>query len=274
MNTPPISRVLIVDDEYYFRQLLMNLIDWERLGFEVTAEAEDGAAAIKIIEEQEIDLIITDIEMPQMNGLDFIKAIRGMQSSAKLMFITSYDVFGYAQRAISLGADYYLLKPIDEEALETALMKIRAGLTEKWEELRYINRLKKEAGYTSPQEEGQQPAGGKQLIKNAMAFVKERYADDKLSLQHTAGALFVNPSYLSHVFKKETGESFVEYVTNVRLSKAMEILRKETSDEPPKVATVAYQVGYNDPFYFSKCFKKKFGITPNKVNSGSYPVRT
>ncbi|MFF2908016.1 response regulator [Paenibacillus sp. NPDC057934] len=267
MNTPPIGRVLIVDDEYYFRQLLINLIDWGRLGFEVAAEAEDGVMALKMIEEQGIDLIITDIEMPQMNGLDFVKAIRGMQSSAKLMFITSYDVFGYAQTAISLGADYYLLKPIDEEVLETALLKIRAQLTEKWEELRYIDRLKKEAGYTPAPEEGQQPAGGKQLIRNAMAFVKEQYADEKLSLQHTANALFVNPSYLSHAFKKEAGESFVEYVTNVRLSKAMEILRQGPSDEPPKVATVAYQVGYNDPFYFSKCFKKKFGITPNKVNA-------
>lgn len=274
MNTAPVGRVLIVDDEFYFRQLLIHLIDWNAAGFEVVAEADDGSTALKIMGEQAIDLIITDIEMPNMNGLDFIKAIRALDSTAKLIFITSYDNFTYAQKAISLGADHYLLKPIDEEAVEQALVTIRAQLTEKWVEQSYINRLKIEAGYTrnpemgQPQEEGQRQGSAKRLISKAVSFINEHYADDSLSLQHTASALFVNPSYLSHVFKKETSESFVEYVTNVRLGKAMELLSQgSTSDEfiVPKVATIAHQVGYRDPFYFSKCFKKKYGITPNKV---------
>ncbi|WP_019913727.1 response regulator transcription factor [Paenibacillus sp. HW567] len=271
MSTLPASRVLIADDEYYFRQLLIHLIDWDAAGFEVAAEAENGSEALKIMKEQPIDLMITDIEMPHMSGLDFVKEVRALNSSAKLIFITSYDNFNYAQRAISLGASHYLLKPIDETQLEQALGGIRAELTEKWEGLRYIDRLKREAGYTQATEPGLLPGSGNRLIREAVAFVNERYADENLSLQQTAGTLFVNPSYLSHTFKKETGESFVEYVTNIRLGKAMELLRHSSfSDETsvPKIATIAHQVGYSDPFYFSKCFKKKFGITPNKVNSG------
>lgn len=85
MSTAPVARVLIVDDEYYFRQLLIRLVDWEAAGFEVAAEADDGMAALQIIGEQPIDLIITDIEMPNMNGLDFIQEVRKLNSAAKLI---------------------------------------------------------------------------------------------------------------------------------------------------------------------------------------------
>lgn len=277
MQAAPVARVLIVDDEYYFRQLLIRLVNWASFGFEVAAEAEDGSAALQIMKEQAIDLIITDIEMPNMNGLDFIQAVREQSSAARLMFITSYDNFSYAQQAISLGADHYLLKPIDEEAVEQALSKIRSQLTEKWKAEQYISQLTKEAGYAQKPEafqwpEEKRPSSGKRLIDKAIAHVNSHYAEDTLSLQSTAIALFVNPSYLSHTFKKETGESFVEHVTNVRLDKALELLRQGAGEDDalaPKIATIAHQVGYKDPFYFSKCFKKRYGITPNKVHLGS-----
>ncbi|MFD2878101.1 response regulator [Paenibacillus rhizoplanae] len=229
MNTAPVARVLIVDDEYYFRQLLIRLVDWEAAGFEVAAEADDGSAALQIIGEQPIDLIITDIEMPNMNGLEFIGEVRKLNSAAKLIFITSYDNFSYAQQAISLGADHYLLKPVDEDAVEQALRTIRTQLTEKWEAERYINRLRIKAGDVQEPQAGDAPAqkrqsSGTALIGKTIAYVTAHYAEDTLSLQSTASALFVNPSYLSHAFKKETGESFVEYVTNVRLGEAMKLL--------------------------------------------------
>ncbi|ETT56212.1 response regulator [Paenibacillus sp. FSL P4-0338] len=278
MNTAPVARVLIVDDEYYFRQLLIRLVDWEAAGFEVAAEADDGSAALQIIGEQHIDLIITDIEMPNMNGLEFIGEVRKLNSAAKLIFITSYDNFSYAQQAISLGADHYLLKPVDEDAVEQALRTIRTQLTEKWEAERYINRLRIKAGDVQAPQAGDTRAQKRQssstaLIGKTIAYVTAHYAEDTLSLQSTASALFVNPSYLSHAFKKETGESFVEYVTNVRLGEAMKLLSQGTSEEEapaPKIATIARQVGYKDPFYFSKCFKKRYGMTPNTVYNGSY----
>lgn len=278
MSTAPVARVLIVDDEYYFRQLLIRLVDWEAAGFEVAAEADDGAAALQIIGEQPIDLIITDIEMPNMNGLEFIQEVRKLNSAAKLIFITSYDNFSYAQQAISLGADHYLLKPVDEDAVEQALRTIRTQLTEKWEAERYINRLRIKAGDVQEPQAGdaraqKRQSSGTALIGKTIAYVTAHYAEDTLSLQSTASALFVNPSYLSHAFKKETGESFVEYVTNVRLGEAMKLLSQGASEEEapaPKIATIARQVGYKDPFYFSKCFKKRYGMTPNTIYSGTY----
>ncbi|ETT69753.1 AraC family transcriptional regulator [Paenibacillus sp. FSL R7-277] len=278
MSTAPVARVLIVDDEYYFRQLLIRLVDWEAAGFEVAAEADDGTAALQIIGEQPIDLIITDIEMPNMNGLEFIGEVRKLNSAAKLIFITSYDNFSYAQQAISLGADHYLLKPVDEDAVEQALRTIRTQLTEKWEAERYINRLRIKAGDVQEPQAGdaraqKRQSSGTALISKTIAYVTAHYAEDTLSLQSTASALFVNPSYLSHAFKKETGESFVEYVTNVRLGEAMKLLSQGATGEEapaPKIATIARQVGYKDPFYFSKCFKKRYGMTPNTVYSGSY----
>ncbi len=540
--------VLIVDDEYYFRKLLLNLIDWPALGFDVAGEAEDGLQALDWIERDRIDLIVADINMPQLSGLAFIEKLRERDKRAKIIFITSYDVFEYAQEAVKLGASHFLLKPVDEEQLEAVLKGIHQELTLEKESALYTESLKKQvelafpilregfirrlllqepkesAEYLANQarfyriaEEGHyaaaiveideqqarfhkeqdrqlwrfaiknvceetfrslgsscialdgedrhillfasvgdqqasalhacceqarsfidqklniqstlafgeiyagldqvhlsyaearyalthkfigggnrviaywegsvvsqdavfhlslqraewlsairhrdaaalsayiaelfqrliasraskemammvlmecisiggtavlerggtmpadwltdrhplfrqigkletaddmqgwidaffhdmifglleqldvnEPAGSSHIVRKALRHIQEHFTRSDLSLQQTARELFVNPSYLSHKFKKETGKSFVEYVSDLRLDEARKLLSEETPAEDgtmPKLNEIAWKVGYSDPYYFSKCFKKKFGVTPNKINA-------
>lgn len=86
-------------------------------------------------------------------------------------------------------------------------------------------------------------------------------------MQQAARELSVNPSYLSHIFKKETGKSFIEFLTDVRLDKAMELLKDvpHGTSVSLKIVDVSQSVGYADPYYFSRCFKKKFGVVPSKI---------
>jgi two-component system response regulator YesN len=540
----PKLRVLLVDDEYYFRKLLINLIDWEALGYTIEQEAENGSQALELARQEQYDLIVADINMPGMTGLDFVEALRSSYMDTKVIFITSYDIFEFAQAAITLGASYYLLKPVDEDELSHALTEIREELLQEmqsshdvkdlkeqvertkpllrdhfvrqlllyepsdspetlyrqaqyydiplnadgyvafvveidelgvryskeqerqlwrfavknilqdtfessgaycavidgednkiailvgqkddqdkalielceqarcfidqrmhigvtialgqtyeslsqvhlsYSEAEYVLKVKFAKGgnrvisYTHDQEGpedavfslpidrmewitairnknrevlaekinelcqrlvsiqaskeialfvlmecvslgsavilergGTLPSGwmtdrhplfrqmhrletisgvqywlqlffnqivfteldnylarfkGSDIVSKAIAYIEEHFSEESLTLQHTARSICANPSYLSHIFKKETGKSFTEYLSDLRLDRAMEMLR----EVPPeglvslKIIDVSQSVGYSDPYYFSKCFKKKFHIVPSKV---------
>ncbi len=121
------NRVVLVDDEVYARQGLKNLIDWEQCGYQVCDEAENGEEALDIIRSTSPDLIITDIRMPVLDGLELIRSVReGGNSGAKFIIISGYSDFKYAQQAIKFGVQDFILKPIDEVELKTALLQLAA----------------------------------------------------------------------------------------------------------------------------------------------------
>ncbi|WP_219836902.1 response regulator transcription factor [Paenibacillus sp. R14(2021)] len=122
--------VLIVDDEPIARQSLRYLADWERLGFKVRAEAEDGLQALTLLKECRFALVLTDIRMPTMNGLELIAALREF-SDAQVVIMSGYDDFEYAREGLKLGVKDYLLKPVDEDELEQLLERLAAELNER-----------------------------------------------------------------------------------------------------------------------------------------------
>lgn len=540
----PKLRVLLVDDEYYFRKLLIQLIDWEALGYIIEEEAENGSQALELARQEQYDLIVADINMPGMTGLDFVEALRSSNIETKVIFITSYDIFEFAQAAITLGASYYLLKPVDEDELSRALTEIREEFLQEMQSTLDVKYLKEQVERTKPllrdhfvrqlllyepsdrpetlnqhaqfydiplntrgyvafvveideldvryskeqerqlwrfavknilkdtfessgaycavidgednkiamlvghnkdqdkelmelcdqarsfidqrmhlgvtlaigqtyeslsqvhlsysealyvlkvkftkggnrviaysqDQEGSEdavfslpidrtewitairnknrealaekieeiclrlvsiqaskeialfvlmecvslgsavilerggtlPSGwmtdrhplfrqmhcletiaglqqwlqlffnqivfaeldnylarfkGSDIVSKAIAYIEEHFAEESLTLQQTARSICANPSYLSHIFKRESGKSFTEYLSDLRLDRAMEMLR----EVPPeglvslKIVDVSQSVGYSDPYYFSKCFKKKFQIVPSKI---------
>lgn len=121
-------RVLIVDDEEHIRQGLKNVIDWNTFGFEIASEASNGQQALELAERLKPDLVIADIKMPEMNGLDMIKQLRLTGYSGYFILVTGFADFTYAQTAIRYGVKSYLLKPIDERALAGELYSIRKEL--------------------------------------------------------------------------------------------------------------------------------------------------
>ncbi|MEK3882228.1 response regulator transcription factor [Paenibacillus sp. PL2-23] len=122
-------RVLLVDDEAFFRQGLKELIGWERCGFEVTGETDNGEDALHMIREDAPDLVVTDIRMPVMDGLELIqKAVQEYKINTKFIIVSGYDEFKYAQQAVKYGVCDFLLKPIDEVTMEDTLMELRGKL--------------------------------------------------------------------------------------------------------------------------------------------------
>ena len=128
--------VQIVDDEPIIRKGLSKMIDWNELGFEIACLAQNGKQALEQLEIEEVDVIITDIEMPIMNGLNFISQVRECEkennvSPKEIVVLTAYDDFEYAKSAIRYGVLEYVLKPIDEEELTQIMTKIKAHLDQK-----------------------------------------------------------------------------------------------------------------------------------------------
>lgn len=122
-------KVLIVDDEPFIRQGLKILIDWGSYDYEVAAEASNGKEAIRILQSQPIDLIIADIKMPEMNGLEFIGYVRGhISKNIRFIILSGYYEFGYAKQAIQYKVTDYILKPIQKEELISILVRVRQDL--------------------------------------------------------------------------------------------------------------------------------------------------
>lgn len=123
-----IRRVLIVDDEYMIIEGLKKMIDWQGLSLELAGTAQHGAEALTIVESEPLDIILTDINMPRMNGLDFIAQVKTINPEIGFIFISGYEKFDYVKQGLSLGASEYLLKPINKVELHQSLLKLKAQL--------------------------------------------------------------------------------------------------------------------------------------------------
>ena len=129
--------VQIIDDEPIIRNGLCKMINWEGLGFEISCLAQNGKQALEQLEVEKIDVIITDIEMPIMNGLSFIKEVRNLEDEKRkgyqkeIVVLTAYEEFEYAKTAIRYGVLEYILKPIDEGEMTKVLIDLKKTLDEK-----------------------------------------------------------------------------------------------------------------------------------------------
>lgn len=137
-------RVLIVDDEILIRSLIVNSIDWQKLGFEIAGEADNGKKALEMIRSCRPQLLIVDINMPGMNGLDLARIVKQKYPDIKIILLTGYGDFEYARSAISIGISFYILKPINESELKEALISTKNEIQSDQKRNRYIGQLESE----------------------------------------------------------------------------------------------------------------------------------
>jgi len=126
-------KVMLVDDERLILQGILNIIDWEKLGMKVIHMAENGKEALEKNKENPVDIIITDINMPVITGLELIKTMRKINKRVKFIVLSGYDDFSYARTAMKYGVENYILKPIDEEELEATLIDINKTIKDEKE---------------------------------------------------------------------------------------------------------------------------------------------
>ncbi len=243
-------KVLIVEDEEMIRKGIVLTVDWAALDCVVVGEAANGAQGLEAARRLEPSLIITDLKMPQMDGIEMLTALRKEGCTAYVIILTAYDNFAYAQSALRLGAVDYLLKPFHDGDLENAITRIQ-------------QRLQPAAGATPI---GVPRKGDKsKYVLEAMDYISKHYNEPDISVGTVAQSLNISEGYLSHTFKKETDYTLLIYLTRYRIHKAMELLK----DCRVKVYEVAEQVGYRDIAYFSATFKKYTGISPSEYQLSS-----
>lgn len=233
--------VLIVEDEMLVCRGLSVLVDWEALGFTIGGYCGDGLSAKRQLEMMRYDLVICDIHIPGMSGLDLIRWMREQNMDTEIIVISAYAEFEYAQRVIDDGVVAYLLKPINEVLLEDALTRVR-------------QRLK---GRASERPEGENRSEKKDVV---LAAVMEMHRDcgKNCNADALAKKLYVSTSQLNGLFRKRYGVSVKEYINGVRMTRAKFLLEHTEK----MIYEIAKEVGFQDIDYFSRLFKQETGMTP------------
>ena len=121
-------KLMIVEDEELLRMGLVTCVDWADLGYEIIGEAGDGEKALKLVEQNLPDVIITDIKMPRLNGIDMAEKLKADYPGIRIVVISGYDEFEYARRALKMGVSEYILKPINLEQLKKTVVELRMAI--------------------------------------------------------------------------------------------------------------------------------------------------
>ncbi|OXM86554.1 response regulator transcription factor [Paenibacillus rigui] len=245
--------ILVVDDEPLTREGISKTLEAWSAGRHRILCAGNAAEAIDMLQRHPVHLVITDIRMPQMTGLQMVEAIRDSGGKPVVIIISGHPDFQYAQTAIQLGVVNYLLKPIQKrkllEAVEQALHiegeRERVETLEKMVDPQLMSAKAEASHYSLP-------------VQQAVKYVEERL-HELLGMREVAAHIHLNPSYFSALFKEQTGLTFSEYVTRSRLQKAKELLLRTKLP----IADISEQVGYQTPKYFIKLFKEYEGKSPS-----------
>ena len=243
--------LLIADDEKVIRESLAECLDWAAMGIRVVACCANGLEALDAILDETPDIVMTDIKMPGLNGLDLIEKAQAIDRDIEFIILSGYREFDFAHKAIKLGVRRYLLKPVSEEQVLESVMDAVSSFEKK----RSLKTAAEE--YTQPQEEEEDH----HLVQAVKNYIRNNLADSSLSLKKIADQhVYVNADYLSRLFVQKTGEKFSHYLNRKRIERAKQLLAADAG----KVCQVAEQVGLgHNPRYFGQVFKKLTGMTPS-----------
>ena len=216
-------KVLIVEDENLIRKGLVYAINWMAMDSVVVGEGKDGREGLEKIAQLKPDVVMTDIKMPKMSGIDMIARAQEQQLADFIpIILTSYSEFEYARKSIRLGVAEYLLKPVDEDELAATMKRI-----------------------------------GEALEKRAVQEIMEHYGG-KLTLESVAEKLDISVTYLNKKLKEETSSTFLDLLNRYRVTKAGELLQTGRY----KVYEVSDMTGFSDYKHFCAVFKKYTGTAP------------
>ena len=235
-------QLIIIDDEEKIAEGIANLFPWEKIGFSVSAYFQSAEKALAYMKNHKVDVVVSDIEMPGMSGLELCERL--MRENVRVVFISSFQNYEYLRSAIQYKVEDYLLKPIKFQELNETFLKIKESLDKE----RCV-----------PSEEP--PSYYDQITEKVKKYIRENYMD--ASQEEAAALVGMSSGYLSKIFKEKAGIGFQEYLTEVRMKKACELL----DNIQFKSYDVAFYVGYDNPKNFSRAFKAYYGITPKEYRN-------
>ena len=237
--------ILLADDELVIRQGIHELLERSGGGYAVVAQARSGAEAASLFAKLLPDIVIMDIRMPGMTGLEAFAQMRAVQSHTQCIFISAYSDPLYLRTALRSEAVDYLFKPIDPEELRAALRRAE----ERLQALGVPASAERQA-------EGRD-AAAQRIAAEVRRYIQTQYAHP-LTVQRIADAVHLSPAYLCTLYKRCTGETVLQYLTEVRMQAALSLLR--TTELP--IYAVAQRVGYQDYRYFKQLFQRCMRMSP------------
>jgi len=242
-------KLIIVEDEYEIRVGLANYFPWEKIGFEVVGEFENGKQAFDYIAKRRVDTMLCDIKMPVMSGIELAKLIHENNIDIKTIFISGYREFDYARQAIQYGVKDYIVKPTKYNEVVEVFGRIKAELDKE----RYMDNILQNSDNI---------AAANHKCEDVIAIVKDYINENykNATLEEAAKVVYVNPYYLSKLFKQKTGKNFSDYLTEIKMQKAALFLKNPLY----KVYEIGDMVGYKNPKNFTRAFRKYYGKSPSE----------
>lgn len=253
-------RTLIAEDEPLMREYLRQNLHSIHSQFLAADCARDGLDALRMLNENHYDLLITDIKMPGMDGITLVEKMRESNKQIPVILLTGYDEFEYARAGLRLGVAEYLLKPLNDMELGECLERLKT-------------RLESEKTIVLPAEWTPETiqsfisdcfANGNTeqslLAKRAATYISEHFTE-QITQTDVAEALGVSSAYLSSIFHETTGESYSKFLTRLRMTQAAILLKADPSLTLQRVAELT---GYVSDKHFINVFKRFFQMTPNE----------
>ena len=243
--------LLIVEDERMEREALSTLVPWEELGFRVVGALRDGVECLEYLKNHTPDVILTDIRMTRMTGIELARFVRGQGLDIQVVFMSGHKDFDYAQQALELGVSHYLLKPLPLSKLREVFTQLRQKLDKR------NNRSGTPATKYS------------RSVERVLQYIREHFNED-LTLNIIAEKLYLNPGYISRTVKEQTGQNCTDIIADYRIQRAVWLLENTGL----YVYEVAEQVGYKNLKYFYRIFKKYTGKAPKDYRSDWHEEET
>lgn len=227
-------------------------------------DASDGEEALHVLKNYDVDFIISDLMMPVMDGVELSRRVRSDFSLSHIPFLmlTAKTSDEARLESYKMGVDAYLLKPFDENMLLARISSILENSK------RFQQKFAIDMNTDSlnlPEED----SSDKKFLERAMKVVKENYKNSDFEVSDFITEMGISKSLLNKKMQSLTGQSAGQFIRNYRLNLARELLLKNKVSRTMNVSEIAYEVGFNDPKYFTRCFTKHFNVTPSSLMEGT-----
>jgi Response regulator containing CheY-like receiver domain and AraC-type DNA-binding domain len=251
-------KLLVVDDEYESRNTLCSCFPWGDIGFEIVGQIDNGRFALDYITKSPVDVVLCDIKMPVMTGIELARELYPMERKPVLVFLSGYRDFEYAQKAMEYGVRYYIVKPARYEEVLNVFTQLKKDLDKS------SGKIKSNTTASVLQNNNEAISYSDKIIQNVKLYVLDNCS--QASLESISKMIHMNSCYLSQLFKQRTGINFSDYLIEVKMKKAAELLKNIEY----KTYNVSEMVGYTNAKNFSRTFKSYYGISPKEYRILKY----
>lgn len=254
--------LLLVNDEALTAETMKEDIDWKQYGIDQVYTAFSAEKGKECIRQHEIDIMLCDIEMPGENGISLLRWVRENEKGIECIFLTCHASFAYAQEAIGLGCQDYLLIPTKYEKIGETVLKVVNRIREREQEKRYqeYGRAALQERIDQASEQYRKSRDPHMLVQEITGHIIRNLGSEDLSVNGIATQFYMHPVYLNRIFKKEKGTSISQFIIGERMRLAADMIREGKMS----VNAIAEQVGYKNYSNFNFTFKKFYGCTPSQ----------